>query len=1278
MKKSTINQEAGTLYKKTEDLLKKNPAKIISQLDKAEMQKLILELKSHLKELKKENSGMVLTQTAAKKYTDLYNFAPSGYFTLSNSGEIIELNRNGAKLLGKRQAELINKEFISFISEDTKVNFDLFLRKVFNSKSKQTCIVIIKHENNKNTYVNLSGITVEAKERCLITAVDFTGRKNIEDFNKTLLSSLPYPAMYIRQKDRVIIAANKIALNYGAKIGGYCWQDFGKSKYISQEVNEIDSNQPDINPVKSGLKCTFCLGDKCIYELPTQNNREVKAFGKIWDIYWVKVSDEIFLHYLVDITERMEMEDALLKSEKFLKQTQQIAMLGTFTLDLDSGSWIGSQVLNTIFGIKANFDKTLESWITIIHPEWRKRMYYYFKHDVIKNKFDKEFKIIRQSDKSVRWVHGIGELEYNDNNEPVRLIGTIQDITDRKHEQSQVKRSLKFTEALLKSIPIPVFFKDTNGIYTGCNEAFSRLTGFSNDKINGKNTMDIWPNEQALIHQQNDLKLFVDHEFQSYESKIIDKKGRIHDVIYAKNVFYDENGQVAGIVGTFVDISDRKNIENALRKSEQTLQTVLDHFPGGVFWKDANSVYIGCNQTFAISAGLKKPNDISGKTDFELPWGETEALFYRSDDFEVMEKGKTKLHIIEKQHQIDGSVIWFDTNKIPIQDSEGQVIGIIGISTDITERKQAEDAQQKSEQTLLTVLDHFPGVVFWKDKDLNFLGCNQVFASRAGLKKPSEIIGKSDFDMPWGETEALKFRSDDFDIIEKGKPVHILERKIEPDNSLIWFDTNKIPIRDPEGQVIGMIGVSTDITERKQAEEQLRESEEKFRNLADYTDDWEFWIDQHGNILYSSPSCERITGYNPMEFIENPKLLNDIVHPDDQIIFHYHKQMEDEAIEMTREVQYRIVRQDGSIRWIGHVCRPIFNKTGSWIGVRGSNRDITNRKETEELLKTSEHKYKLLSENIADGIFICRKGILEYVNKSMSIIFGYNENEMDGLNLTQLAAPEFKSDLEAFLLSDPVTNQIRIVELECIRKDESRVYVETFLNYIANEKVIYGVVHDITEKKQIQKKNIVKAIINTEEQERAYFSKELHDGLGPLLSTIKLYLQWAKRLDSLKKRKEVILKAEEIVEEALTTVKEISNKLSPHLLTNYGLSSAIQSFANKLEETDAIKITFQSNAGRRIEAEIEVALYRAIIECINNTIKYAKAKNINILLHDTGNQIYLQYKDDGIGFDVSKILSDKKGLGLFNLQNRIQTIGGKIKLSSKPGQGVDYQIVVNV
>jgi signal transduction histidine kinase len=180
------------------------------------------------------------------------------------------------------------------------------------------------------------------------------------------------------------------------------------------------------------------------------------------------------------------------------------------------------------------------------------------------------------------------------------------------------------------------------------------------------------------------------------------------------------------------------------------------------------------------------------------------------------------------------------------------------------------------------------------------------------------------------------------------------------------------------------------------------------------------------------------------------------------------------------------------------------------------------------------------------------------------------------------------------------------------------------------------------------------------------------------LSTIKLYLQWSERPKSNKSREEIIHNAEEILEEALVTVKEISNKLSPHLLTNYGLTSAIQSFIDKLGESSSIRFIFQSNVSRRLDDEIEAALYRAVIECINNTIKHAGANNVTIILNDAENQLQLQYIDNGIGFDLDDTLSVKKGLGLFNLQNRIQMIGGKINLISSQGRGVDYQIVVNL
>ena len=339
-------------------------------------------------------------------------------------------------------------------------------------------------------------------------------------------------------------------------------------------------------------------------------------------------------------------------------------------------------------------------------------------------------------------------------------------------------------------------------------------------------------------------------------------------------------------------------------------------------------------------------------------------------------------------------------------------------------------------------------------------------------------------------------------------------------------------------------------------------------------------------------------------------------------------------------------------------------------------KDKLERRIAKEDLLKSERKYKLVSENITDGIFICKDSVLEFVNPAMTSIFGYELADLRLMDPLELFCAENSPELNDFIFKNHVVDDFKNLEIECVRKDNTKVFVEIKLHYVLNEQAIYGVVHDITEKKQIQKKNMVKAIIQTEEKERAYFAKELHDGIGPLLSTIKLYLQWTQKIKNIEQRDEIILKAEEILEDTLTSVKEISYKLSPHILEYHGLTSAIKNFSTKIEAANSIVITLQSNVHRRLEMEIEVALYRAVIECVNNSLKYSKAKNIYIQINDTGHKLLLQYRDDGQGFDLDKMISEQKGLGLFNLQNRLSSIGGEITMFSKPGLGVDYHFVV--
>lgn len=146
------------------------------------------------------------------------------------------------------------------------------------------------------------------------------------------------------------------------------------------------------------------------------------------------------------------------------------------------------------------------------------------------------------------------------------------------------------------------------------------------------------------------------------------------------------------------DITERKLAVEASESSRQMLANVLDHFPGVVFWKDRNSVYLGCNRNFSTGAGLAAPEDIVGKADYDLPWAKTEAFAYRADDRQVMESGRPKLNIIETQLQANGRVAWFDTSKVPLFNASGQVIGVLGTSNDITERIRAERSLEKAKE----------------------------------------------------------------------------------------------------------------------------------------------------------------------------------------------------------------------------------------------------------------------------------------------------------------------------------------------------------------------------------------------------------------------------------------------------------------------------------------------------------------------------------------------------------------------------------------------------
>ena len=308
--------------------------------------------------------------------------------------------------------------------------------------------------------------------------------------------------------------------------------------------------------------------------------------------------------------------------------------------------------------------------------------------------------------------------------------------------------------------------------------------------------------------------------------------------------------------------------------------------------------------------------------------------------------------------------------------------------------------------------------------------------------------------------------------------------------------------------------------------------------------------------------------------------------------------------------------------------------------------------------------------------------ILE-INQRVVDLLGYTHDDIIGKHPVQLS-PEYQPDGELsatkakLKIKRCLEGVPQLFEWQLKKLDGSPLDLEVSLTKLdsAKEKnLILALWRDLTERNRMQRR-IYNARVEAEERERERFAKELHDGLGPILSTVKFNFEWLSEITADDKREKIIQIGNNNIQEAFVTLREISNNLNPHILTNYGLTQAVKSFIVKLSSLRSIHFDFQSNTDVRFKTELEIALYRIIQELVNNTIKYAKAKNISIWLHRTeaANKLILKYKDDGVGFDLKTILDSKEGFGLFNIQNRIRLLDGDISMKSKPGKGFHLEI----
>jgi len=320
-------------------------------------------------------------------------------------------------------------------------------------------------------------------------------------------------------------------------------------------------------------------------------------------------------------------------------------------------------------------------------------------------------------------------------------------------------------------------------------------------------------------------------------------------------------------------LEERKHIEDQTKELEKKLhikeeyqRTVLNNFPFLVWLKDTEGKFLAVNDAFAHIFEGFSTEDIIGKTDLDI-WPRDLAQAYRDDDSAVMQSGHIKN--IEEEVEFNGNRRWVETYKSPVI-VDGTVMGTVGFARDITERKSNEIEILEAKNLLSTIIDTMPLRIFWKDKELNYLGCNRLFAYDAGKEDPSMLIGKDDFQMEWADQAEL-YRADDRKVIQSGEGKFFYEEpQTTPDGNTIWLSTSKIPIRNHDGEIIGIVGSYEDITQRKELESKLRLA----ANVFTHSREGIFITTEDGTIINVNNAFTRITGYHPDEVIgEKPNLL---------------------------------------------------------------------------------------------------------------------------------------------------------------------------------------------------------------------------------------------------------------------------------------------------------------------------------------------------------------------------------------------------------------------
>ena len=405
-----------------------------------------------------------------------------------------------------------------------------------------------------------------------------------------------------------------------------------------------------------------------------------------------------------DVTERQQAEEALRQSEARLAETQRIAHLGSWEwlIPEDKAFW-SLETFHIYHQVPQPFGPSYEEFLSLVHPEDKNSVRKSLEDALGGGRHNIDFRILL-SDGTMRFLHGEAEVSFDEAGKPVRMLGMVQDITERQQAEEALRESeetlrehLYFLQTLIDTIPSPIFYKNVQGIYLGCNQATSDFLGLAKEEIVGKTVHDVFPKDLADKYSEMDAALFRQPGVQIYDFSMLHVDGTRHDVNFHRATYSTTDGTLAGLVAVMIDITERKRAEEALRESEEHYRSLVENIDLGITLIGSDYRIIMTNA--ATGRMFQKPvSEFVGKECFK-EFEKRDRVCPHCPGTRAMATGRPAETETEGGRD-DGSRFPVRISAFPIFSPKGQVAGFIEVVEDITQRRRAEEALQASQEAL--------------------------------------------------------------------------------------------------------------------------------------------------------------------------------------------------------------------------------------------------------------------------------------------------------------------------------------------------------------------------------------------------------------------------------------------------------------------------------------------------------------------------------------------------------------------------------------------------